>query len=72
MLEKVQPRVTQGMNEKLLSPFSPEDEKKAAFSIGDYKKLLDRMDFMWFFKKKNIWNICGEEITQEILQAMNS
>jgi hypothetical protein len=72
MLEKVQPRVTQGMNEKLLSPFSPEDEKKAAFSIGDYKKLLDRMDFMWFFFKKNIWNICGEEITQEILQAMNS
>jgi hypothetical protein len=36
-LEKIQPRVSHLMNEKLLAPFSPEDVKKAAFSIGDLK-----------------------------------
>jgi hypothetical protein len=37
LLDKVQPKVTQSMNEKLLAPFLPEDVKKAAFSIGDLK-----------------------------------
>ena len=37
MLEKVQPRVTQDMSEKLLAPFTPEEVRKAAFSIGDIK-----------------------------------
>jgi hypothetical protein len=37
VLEKIQPRVSQEMNEKLLAPFSVEDVKKAAFSIGDFK-----------------------------------
>jgi hypothetical protein len=68
MLEKVQPRVTQGMNEKLLSPFSPEDEKKAAFSIGDYKKLLDRMDFMWFFFKKIFGTFVGRRLHKKFFR----
>jgi hypothetical protein len=37
MMDKILPRVTDLMNEKLLAPFSPEDVKKAAFSIGDFK-----------------------------------
>jgi hypothetical protein len=37
MMEKILPRVTDLMNEKLLAPFSPEDVKKAIFSIGDFK-----------------------------------
>jgi hypothetical protein len=36
-LEKIQPRVTQARNEKLLAPFSEEDVKKVVFSIGDLK-----------------------------------
>jgi hypothetical protein len=36
-LEKVQPRVTHMMNEKLTAPFMAEDVKKAMFSIGDFK-----------------------------------
>jgi hypothetical protein len=37
MMDKVQPRISYEMNEKLLAPFTPEDVKKAAFSIGDFK-----------------------------------
>jgi hypothetical protein len=37
MMDMIQPRVTELMNEKLLAPFSPEDVKKAVFSIGDFK-----------------------------------
>ena len=37
LLEKVRPRVTLDMNDALLKPFTPEDVKKALFSIGDLK-----------------------------------
>jgi hypothetical protein len=37
-LEKIQPRVSHLMNEKLLAHFSPEDVKKAAFSIDNLKE----------------------------------
>jgi hypothetical protein len=36
-LEKIIPRVTSVMNEKLLDPYSVEDVKKAIFSNGDFK-----------------------------------
>jgi hypothetical protein len=35
LLNKVNPKVNEGMNEQLLRPFSAEDVKKALFSIGD-------------------------------------
>jgi hypothetical protein len=70
MMDKIQPSVTQAMIEKLLAPFSPEDVKKAIFNIGDFKSPgPDRLNAVFY--KKN-WNICGEEITQEVLQALNS
>jgi hypothetical protein len=37
VLEKVQQKVTQNMNDDLMATFSAEDVKKAAFSIGDFK-----------------------------------
>jgi hypothetical protein len=37
VLDKIQPRVTEIMNEKLCSPFTAEDVKKAGSIIGDYK-----------------------------------
>jgi hypothetical protein len=36
-LEKITPRVSGAMNELLTTPFTPEEVKKAIFSIGDLK-----------------------------------
>jgi hypothetical protein len=70
MMEKIQPWVTELMNEKLLVPFSPEDVKKAVFSIGDFKEPgLDGLHAVFY---KKFWNIYGEEITKEVLLALNS
>jgi hypothetical protein len=37
MMEKINPKVSNLMNDKLLSPFSAEEVRKAMSSIGDYK-----------------------------------
>jgi hypothetical protein len=58
------------MNEKLLAPFSAEDVKKAAFSIGDFKAPGPDGLHAVFYKKN--WNMCGEEITHEVLQALDT
>jgi hypothetical protein len=42
LLEKIMSWVTWDMNDKLLAPFTPEDVKKATFSIGDLKSSLSR------------------------------
>jgi hypothetical protein len=64
------PRVTDLMNEKLLAPFTPEDVKKAAFSIWDFKAPGPDGLHAVFYKK--FWNICGEDITKEVRPALNS
>jgi hypothetical protein len=58
------------MNEKLLEPFDVEDFKKAAFSIGDLKTPGPDGLHAVFYKK--FWDVCGAQITQEVLQALNS
>jgi hypothetical protein len=58
------------MNENLLSSFTSKEVKKAAFSIGDLKALgLDGLHAIFY---KRFWSICGEDITNEVLQAMNT
>ncbi|XP_071681651.1 uncharacterized protein [Lolium perenne] len=57
VLEKINPRIDDAMNEKLMFPFSAEEVKKAMFNIGDFKQF---------------WDLCGQEITEEVLQAVNS
>jgi hypothetical protein len=69
VLEKIQPRVSQAMNEKLLAPFSPEEVKKGAFSIGDFK--APGPDGLHAVFYKRFWNICGDEITKEVLHALD-
>jgi hypothetical protein len=69
LLEKIQAKVTQDMNDKLLNPFTAEDVRKAVFSIGDYKAPGSDGLHAVFYKK--FWSVCGEEITQEILNALN-
>jgi hypothetical protein len=70
VLEKIQPRVSQELNEKLLAPFSAEDVKKAALSIGDFK--APGPDGLHAVFYKFFWNMCGEEITHEVLQALDT
>jgi hypothetical protein len=53
-----------------LAPFTVEDVKKVAFSIGDLKAPGPDGFHAIFYKK--FWGICGEEITSEILQALNT
>jgi hypothetical protein len=70
LLEKIHPKVDQYMNEKLLAPFTADEVKKAVFSIGDLKALgpdgLHAIFYIFF------WDICGPEITNEVLQALNT
>jgi hypothetical protein len=44
--------------------------KKAAFSIGDFK--APGPDGLHAVFYKRFWNICGDEITREVLQALNA
>jgi DNA-directed RNA polymerase subunit F len=57
------------MNENLLPPFMAEDVKKAAFSIRDLKPTSPDGLHAIFYPKK--WNLCGGDITHEVLQALN-
>jgi hypothetical protein len=70
MMTKIFPRVTDAMNESLLAPFSVEDVNKAIFSIGDYK--APGPDGLHAVFYKQFWDVCGEEITTEVLQALNT
>jgi hypothetical protein len=70
LLEKITPRVTSEMNDKLTTPFSPEEVKKAIFSIGDFK--APGPDGLHAVFYKRFWEICGKEISGEILQALNT
>jgi hypothetical protein len=70
VLDKIQPRITEAMNERLLAPFIAEDVKKAAFSIGDLK--APGPDGLHAIFYKFFWTICGEKITEEILVAIHT
>jgi hypothetical protein len=70
MMDKILPKIIEQMNEKLLAPFSSDDVRKEVFSIGDYKAPGPDGLHLFFYKKN--WNVYGEEITQEVLQAINS
>jgi hypothetical protein len=70
LLDKIMPKVTPLMNEQLLAPFSPEDVKNAVFSIGDYK--APGPDGLHAIFYNFFWIICGEEVTHEVLQALNT
>ena len=70
ILSKVNSKVTAQMNNMLLAPYTPDDVRKAVFSIGDLKAPGPDGLHAVFFKK--YWHILGEEITQEVLIAINS
>jgi hypothetical protein len=70
MLEKINPRVDNDMNNLFLAPFDVDDVKKVAFSIGDLK--APGPDGLHAVFYKMFWDICGVAITQEVFQALNS
>jgi hypothetical protein len=58
------------MNTKLKEQYTAEEVKKAAFTIGDFKAPGPDGIHAVFYKR--FWDVFGEEITSEVLQALNS
>jgi ribonuclease HI len=58
------------MNEALLKPYTAEEIKEAMFDIGDYKAPGTDGLHAVFYKK--FWAVVGEEVTKEVLQALNT
>ena len=70
ILDKVETKVTQLMNETLMAPYDSDDVQKAVFSIGDLKAPGPDGLHAIFFKK--YWEILGPDITNEVLFAINT
>jgi hypothetical protein len=70
VINKVQPCVTAEMNEKLLAPYTREEVKKALFNIGDLKAPWPDGLHAIFYKR--FWHIIGEDLTDEVLLAVNT
>ncbi|WVZ54295.1 hypothetical protein U9M48_005117 [Paspalum notatum var. saurae] len=69
VIDRVQRRVTQEMNESLLAPFSGEEVWKALESIGDLKAPgPDGMPAVFY---KQFWNLIGEKVKKEVLEVLN-
>ena len=63
-------KVIEKMNEMLLAPYTHDDVRKAVHSIGDLKAPGPDGLHAIFFKK--FWHIIGDEISQEVLFAINT
>jgi hypothetical protein len=70
VFDKVIPRVTEDMNQILLAPYTREEVKKALFNIGDLK--APGPDGLHAVFYKRFWHIIGEDLTDEVLIAVNS
>ena len=70
VLQNVQTEVTEQMNEMLLAPYTHDDVRKAVSSIGDLK--APGPDGLHAIFCKKFWHIIGDEISQEVLFAINT
>jgi hypothetical protein len=70
VLDDVQRKVTAEMHIGLLAPFTEEEVKKALFNIGDLK--APGPDGLHAIFYKRYWSLIGEELTDEVLKAINS
>jgi hypothetical protein len=70
LLSTVKPVVMVQMNTLLVAPYTKEEVKKALFQIGDMKAPgPDGLQAIFF---KRFWHIIGEELTKEVLDAINN
>jgi hypothetical protein len=70
VLNDVDRRVTNEMNQALLEPFTREEVKKALFSIGDLKAPGPDGLHAIFFKR--FWNFVEDDLVEEVLGAINN
>ena len=70
VLNAVKLKVTPEMNQGLLAPFSYDEVKYALFSIGDLK--APGPDGLHAIFYKRFWHMSGDDLVQEVLQAVNS
>lgn len=69
LISKVQPRVTEAMNNILDVEFTREEVKAALDHIGDLK--VPGPDGMPSIVYKQNWHLMGDRIVQEVLQVLN-
>ena len=69
VLEAVEPRVTDAMNDHLTAEFSEEEIKRALDSIGDLKAPgPDGMPLVFF---KKFWDVVGRKLTDEVMGVLH-
>uniref|UniRef100_A0A453SQJ4 Reverse transcriptase domain-containing protein n=1 Tax=Aegilops tauschii subsp. strangulata TaxID=200361 RepID=A0A453SQJ4_AEGTS len=69
-MQAVKPCITTEMNSLLTAPYSREEMQKALFQIGDMK--APGPDGLHAISFKRFWHIIGEELTDEVLVAVNN
>jgi hypothetical protein len=70
LLQKVKPRVTAEMNERLIAPFTEKEVKEALFAIGDFKAPgTDGMHAIFF---KKFWPFIEDAVTKEVLVSLQT
>jgi hypothetical protein len=70
ILADVDQKVSVGMNQLLLAPFTREEVKKALFSIGDLKAPGPDGLHAIFFKR--FWNMLEDDLVEEVLGAVQT
>ena len=69
VLEAVEPRVTDAMNDHLTAEFSEDEIKRALDSIGDLKAPgPDGMPSIFF---KKFWDVVGRKLTDEVMGVLH-
>jgi hypothetical protein len=69
VLDCVQTKVTQNMNESLAAPFSREKVWVALKDMGELK--APRVDGMLVLFYKKFWSLVGERVKEEVLAVLN-
>lgn len=69
VLNCVQVKVTQGMNEELAAPFSSDEIWEALKDMGELKAPgADGMPVVFY---KRFWSLVGSKVKEEVLQVLN-
>ena len=58
------------MNNALMAPYTAEEVQKALFNIGDLK--APGPDGLHAIFYKRLWSMLGEDLTEEVLKAVNT